>query len=336
MAILALCLVGCGRKAATHTASSQTALETSSQSAQEVHFSADSAYQYVAHQVAFGARVPATSAHKACADWLTEKLAQHGAAVEIQRGTMTNYAGEAQPIMNIIGKFRPEAEKRILLCAHWDSRPWADQEDASQPVMGANDGASGVGVLLEIARQLGLSAKADSTKASEKKTEYGVDIVLFDAEDMGTPEWYEGPQREDTWCLGSQLWSKKTIASPSKGKEYAFGILLDMVGTPGAVFPKEYFSMQYGSRYVEQIWQAANKMGYGRFFINSQSYPLTDDHYYVNTIAHIPCVDIIHYDQRNGNGFPPYWHTTHDDMSNVSRETLEAVGKTVMMVIVEG
>lgn len=330
--------MGCGRKAATHAASSQPTVGTvsqsnvetssqptvgaASQSAQEVLFSADSAYQYIAHQVAFGARVPGTKAHEACAAYLAETLERIGAEVEIQKGTMPNYAGEQQQVVNIVGQLGPkDSSSRVLLCAHWDSRPWADEEDSSVPVLGANDGASGVGVLIEIARQL-----------AQMKLTQGVDIVLFDAEDMGTPDWYEGPQRADTWCLGSQMWSREIVKS-QKAKRYQYGILLDMVGTPRAVFPKEYFSTRYAGRYVEKIWQTASRIGYGRYFAQTASNPVTDDHYYVNTIAHIPCVDIIHYDPRSVTGFPPYWHTTHDDMSNVSRETLDAVGKTIMTVV---
>ncbi len=192
-----------------------------------------------------------------------------------------------------------------------------------KPVLGANDGASGVGVLLEIARQL-----ADSLLPAA----VGVDIVFFDAEDMGTPSFYLGKEREDTWCLGSQLWAREYKATPSD-KRYTYGILLDMVASPGAVFPREYFSTQYASAYVDKIWHVADQLGYGSFFRNTPSYPVTDDHYYINTLAGIPCLDIIHYDQQSGTGFPEYWHTNHDDMQNVSTATLNAVGRTVLTTI---
>ena len=291
-------------------------------------FSADSAYEYIAAQVAFGPRVPGTGAHEACARFLRETLRDMGAQVRIEQGQLPNYKGEAQPVYNIIGSFVPDAKRRVLLCAHWDCRPWCDQEenydDRQQPVLGANDGASGVGVLLEVARRLGMT---DSLRL-------GVDIVFFDVEDMGTPAFYTGKEREDTWCLGSQLWAKMRTQDGSN-KSYLYGILLDMVGSPDAVFPKEYYSSQYALATLNTVWRTAQRLGYGRYFRNENSYPLTDDHFYVNTLAGIPCVDIVHYDVQSGTGFAHYWHTAHDDMQNISRATLDAVGKTLMTVITE-
>lgn len=307
-------------------------------------FSADSAYRYIADQVAFGARVPGTDAHRECAAYLTAQLKRFGAEVSTQQGALINYAGENQQIVNIIGHYGPTDKPAILLCAHWDCRPWADQEEEyaqrMTPVLGANDGASGVGVLLEIARQLGQFSQEQTSATNQDQSSTSlpaIDIIFFDAEDMGTPDFYTGPQREDTWCLGSQLWSKNQSAthsqSQNQGQSHTYGILLDMVGAPDAVFPREYFSMKYASAYVDKLWKTAAALGYARFFINDASYPLTDDHYYVNTIAGIPCLDIVHYDQRSGTGFAEYWHTNHDDMKNVSTVTLDAVGKTVLTTI---
>jgi Zn-dependent M28 family amino/carboxypeptidase len=250
-----------------------------------------------------------------------------------------------QQIYNIIAHFSPSHEgrdgeglsrPRILLGAHYDTRPWCDEEedysDRFYNVPGANDGASGVGVLLEIGRQLGLRI-ADSTLRTP------VDIVLFDCEDMGTPHFYTGMEREDTWCLGSQLWATNyakqfsSLEGRPGGVSYSFGIILDMVGAPDASFPKEMYSTQYAANYQQQIWHAAEQLGYGAMFNNQQSYPITDDHYYVNYIAGIPCVDIIHYDIRNATGFPHWWHTRNDDLSNISKSTLQAVGEVVMSQI---
>ena len=296
-------------------------------------FEADSAYRFIAEQVDFGSRVPGTPAHEACARYLREKLRAYGAEVHIQQGQKTNYRGEPQQIYNIIGSFNPEAKRRVLLCAHWDSRPWCDQEenydDRMQPVLGANDGASGVGVLLEVARQLN---SLNPSNPSDRPEGPGIDIVFFDVEDMGAPSFYTGKEVADDWCLGSQLWAERA-RQEGTNKAYRYGILLDMVGSPDAVFPKEYFSLQYASAHVERVWNTARQLGYGRFFRDARSYPLTDDHYYVNTLAGIPCIDIIHYDAQSGTGFAHYWHTTHDDMDNISRTTLDAVGKTLMAVI---
>ena len=316
MSVLFLMVVSCSKPGNYH------------QSMHAADFSADSAYNYIAAQVEFGARVPGTPAHEQCARYLREQLEAFGAEVSVEQGQMPDYRNEPQQIYNIIGSYAPEAKKRILLCAHWDCRPWTDQEenydDRMYPVPGANDGASGVGVLLEVARQMG--------KTQRQMDDVGVDIVFFDAEDMGTPSFYTGQEREDTWCLGSQLWAQRH-KQDGTSKAYQFGVLLDMVGSPDAVFPKEYFSMQYAPSYVEKIWRTARDLGYGRYFRDTRSAPLTDDHYYVNTMAGIPCVDIIHYDTQTGTGFAHYWHTRNDDMQNVSKATLDAVGRTLMTVL---
>ena len=292
-------------------------------------FSSDSAYAYIERQMAFGPRVPNSNAHMQCAVWLIEQLKAFGAEVELQKGFMPDYKGDNQQIYNIIGHFTPvqrdsasHVSARILLSAHYDTRPWCDEEDDYSDrfynVPGANDGASGVGVLLEVARQLG---QKDSLKTP-------VDIIFFDCEDMGTPRVYTGAEREDTWCLGSQLWA--TNYAKNSAAVYAYGIILDMVGAPDAVFPLEMYSTQYASNYQHQIWRAAEQLGYGAMFSKQQSYPITDDHYYINYIAGIPCVDVIHYDIRNATGFPHWWHTRNDNMDNISKSTLQAVGEVVM------
>lgn len=308
-----LCLFSCSKK--------PVAVERPS-------FSADSAYAYVERQMSFGPRVPNSDTHHRCAIWLMEQLRACGAQVELQKGLMPDFRGDNQAIYNIIGHFEPTAptaRPRILLGAHYDTRPWSDEEevyaDRFDPVPGANDGASGVGVLLEVARQLGLR-RNDST------LRIPVDIIFFDCEDKGSPKLYTGPERDDTWCLGSQLWAKEYSQQPSV--RYQYGIILDMVGAPDALFPMEYYSTQYAANYQQQIWQSATKLGYGAMFEKSLSYPITDDHYYINEIAGIPCVDIIHYDLRNASGFPAWWHTRNDNMSVISKSTLQAVGEVVM------
>ena len=289
-------------------------------------FSADSAYSYIESQMAFGPRTPNSLAHNSCAVWLIQQLRKAGAEVELQKGQLPDYSGRPQQIYNIVGHFStPEIadRPRILLAAHYDTRPWCDEEekysDRYYNVPGANDGASGVGVLLEVARQLSLRENLTTP----------VDIIFFDCEDLGTPQFYTGTEREHTWCLGSQMWASKIANDPSAAK-YQFGIVLDMVGAPDATFPREMYSTQYAANYQQQIWSAAERMGYGSLFTNQQSYPITDDHYYVNIFANIPCVDIIHYDIRNATGFPSWWHTRQDNMDNISKSTLQAVGEVVM------
>lgn len=308
----------------------------------EVTFDADSAYAFVAGQVAFGPRVPGTDAHHDCVQYIGRTLERFGAKVEVQTGEVMRYDGEWQHVANICAYLPADSayanEPHVLLCAHYDSRPWADQEDDYDQRMtaipGANDGASGVGVLMEIARQW--------PQLIERKRP--VDIVLFDCEDMGTPAFYTGQQRNHTWCLGAQLWarqySQKVNANSSqepkaKTQEYAFGILLDMVGDPNASFPREYYSEQYAAKYVDKIWRAAEQMGFAHRFVSDKAYPITDDHYYVNTIAKIPCVDIIHYVPGSETGFAWWWHTHNDDMNNINPNTLQEVGKVLMQVISE-
>ena len=293
-------------------------------------FCADSAYAYIEKQMAFGPRVPNSASHMQCAVWLIEQLRACGAEVELQKGFMPDYRGNNQQIYNIIGHFytaETASRPRVLLGAHYDTRPWCDEEQDYQDrfynVPGANDGASGVGVLLEVARQLGIRMQ-DTTAGFQP-----VDIIFFDCEDMGTPRVYTGEEREDTWCLGSQLWATN-YSNQESAFRYKFGIVLDMVGAPDAVFPREMYSTNYAANYQQQIWRSAEQLGYGALFSNQQSYPITDDHYYINYLAGIPTVDIIHYDMRNATGFPFWWHTRQDNMDNVSKSTLQAVGEVVL------
>ncbi len=285
-------------------------------------FSPDSAYQYIQTQVDFGPRVPNSPAHKKCADYLVQKLKSFGAEVIEQKADLIAFNGTILHATNIIGVFNPEITNRILLCAHWDSRPWSDHDsdpaNFNKPVTGANDGASGVGVLLEIARQIGIS-----------KPSAGVDIVFFDAEDYGAPQNFQGDS-EDSWCLGSQYWSK----NPHKEKYSArFGILLDMVGAPNATFYKEEISTYYAAPIVKMVWNKANELGFNQYFIPEKSGAITDDHLYVNKITGIPCINIIQYNPNSANGFGNYWHTINDTMENIDKNTLNAVGTTVIHVV---
>ena len=284
--------------------------------------------------MAFGPRVPGTIAHQQCGDWLVAKLAQYGAQVTNQYGTMPNYAGNSQPLRNIVAYLEGNTTTTVLLCAHWDTRPWSDEEEnydyRFEPVPGANDGASGVGVIIEIVRQFSL-LKAQNAQVPS------LQVVFFDCEDMGSPRHYTGKEREDTWCLGSQYWAseyKKAIAKANYSTpKCQYGILLDMVGDPSATFPREYTSATYATQYLEQIWRTAARLGYARYFVQQTAYPITDDHYYINTIAGIPCVDVIDYKNNTQTGFAEWWHTQRDDMQNINHTTLQAVGETILTTI---
>ena len=209
-----------------------------------------------------------------------------------------------------------------MLCAHWDSRPYADQDEKSnhqKPIDGANDGASGVGVLLEIARQI-----------QQQAPQVGIDLIFFDSEDYGTPDFYEGTYKPDTWCLGSQYWGRIPHVPDYKAR---FGILLDMVGGKNATFYYEAFSKQTANNAMKKIWKMADHLGYSNYFIKEDGGQITDDHIYVNQYRQIPCVDIIHYDTQTNTGFNPTWHTLEDNLENIDKATLQAVGQTVMGVI---
>lgn len=281
-------------------------------------FNADSAYAYVAAQCAFGERVPNTEAHRRCGDYLAAKLQQFGAAVTEQTAEIKAFDGTTLHMRNIIGSYNPDAERRVLLLAHWDCRPWADNDpdpsNHTKPVMGANDGASGVGVLIEIARQL-----------QAKSANVGVDIMLVDDEDWGDSTAAD----EESWALGTQYWTENMHV---RGYRPAFGILLDMVGAADATFYKEFYSMRYANGVVQEVWNTAKQIGYGSVFKDKQGGAITDDHVFVNR-AGIPCIDII--DTRNdGNGgFFPYWHTVDDTMQHIDPATLKAVGATVLTTI---
>ncbi|MGD1894596.1 MAG: M28 family peptidase [Cyclobacteriaceae bacterium] len=289
-------------------------------------FSADSAYAYIEAQVAFGPRVPTTSAHQECRAYLVSKLEQFGAEVQLQSFEATAYNGTILNLSNIIASYQLEKSKRILLAAHWDTRPYADKDSVrtEEPILGANDGASGVAVLLEIARAISQDSLLD----------VGIDIILFDGEDYGEPEDYKEQTSESSqqvyWCLGSQYWAKNKH-QPRYSAYY--GIVLDMVGAKNAAFYREGVSQQAAPSVLKRIWDAAHQLGHGQYFIYKDSPDIIDDHVYVNYQAKIPMVDIIDHDPSSDFYFGYYHHTHADDMEIIDRETLEAVGETVMYVV---
>ncbi len=285
-------------------------------------FNADSAYHFVEKQVAFGSRVPGSKAHDQCAEYLIKKLHEYTDTVIVQNFHATRFDNTPQNGINIIGIINPQAETRIMLSSHWDSRPFADhdpvEDNHNKPILGANDGASGVGVLLEIARIL-----------QTQKPEIGIDIILFDLEDGGTPDFMES-NNQHTWCLGSQYWAKNKHFVYYHAK---YGILLDMVGAANATFYKEETSMYFAPALMDKVWEVARQKGYENYFINQPAGGITDDHLYVNEYASIPMIDIVHLEPRLQNRFFKHWHTIHDDMSNISKETLQVVGNVLLTLI---
>lgn len=283
-------------------------------------FNSDSAYQYVKYQADLGPRTPGSKAHEKAVAWYEQQFKRFGADVIIQKGNTTTFDGKSWLLKNVIASFNPTVTNRILLCAHFDSRPFCEKETDPKlqqlPCPGVNDGASGVGVLMEVARII-----------QSKTPQIGIDIILFDLEDYGKTN---GSFEEvDTWCLGSQYWSKNPHKSDYSAR---YGILLDMVGAKGATFPKEGLSVFYAPEVVNKVWKAAAVSGVNGYFIDQESGEMTDDHAYINKIAQIPCIDILHYDISK-NAFFPHHHKTTDDLSNIDKKTLHAVGQTLLEVI---
>lgn len=285
-------------------------------------FNADSAYNYVKKQLEFGPRVPGSEAHAQCAEWFVDFFNEKADTVYVQDFRTRLYNGKSIDGKNIIASFNPKAKKRILLAAHWDSRPFADHDPDrtkwNTPIDGANDGASGVGVLMEVARAL-----------KENPINTGIDIILFDLEDYGAPQ-YLNLMTNDDWALGSQYWSKNPHVYNYSAY---FGILLDMVGASNPRFPKEYYSQQLAPSLSNEIWRMARELGYDQYFINEIGHPINDDHIYVNVNANIPMIDLIHLEDNENSSFYPYWHTLNDNIHQIDPNTLGMVGNVVLNVI---
>jgi hypothetical protein len=292
------------------------------QSFKVADFNADTAYYFVDQQVKFGPRVPNSKAHKECAAWLEKTLKNYTSQVTVQPFTAKAYNGTLLNCKNIIASFNPKNSARVLLCSHWDSRPYADNDPDSAyhrtPIDGANDGASGVGVLLEIARQLMITPAA-----------IGVDILLLDGEDYGAPQ-DAGFIGSDDWALGSQYWSRYPHSNAYSAR---YGILLDMVGAENAVFTMEGTSMYYAPDIVQKIWNMGAAIGYSDYFSTERTNAITDDHVYINQLRQVPTIDIIQHDQSTQSGFYQNWHTMKDNMKGISKPTLKAVGQTILTVV---
>ena len=311
--ILAACaaLMSCGAKgsAAADTATTDT---DGAAKVQAAAFDADSAFMFLKTQTDLGPRIHGSQAHSQCAAWLESKLKEYGAQVTLQTADLKAADGMMLKAVNIFGQYNPQASERVLLMAHWDTRPWADNDpdeaNHSKPLLGANDGASGVAVILEIARQLAKEAPGK-----------GVDILFVDAEDRGSKD------DEDSWALGAQYFVVNQVIPGYTPSEV---ILLDMVGGRDAKFAREYFSQRYAPELVNKLWDTARAIGHSAYFVNSQGGAINDDHVHFIE-AGLPAVDIIEYNPSSGTGFNPTWHTLSDTPENIDPATLKAVGETV-------
>ena len=318
MAVTTLLLVACnGQTRSGHSKADTIALASCPR------FNADNAMRLIKEQCEFGPRVTGSEASRLCGDYLIERFKSFGAEVEEQHGTVTTWEGKQLSARNIIARINPANADRILLCSHWDSRPWADNDPDEAnwhtPVLAANDGASGVAVMLEICRIL-----------QEKPVKVGIDMICFDAEDLGTPQWEEDRiGSSNTWCLGSKFWSERAMADNYKAR---YGILLDMVGGFGATFSREGYSMELAQPIVNLVWQLAGQLGYRQFFPLKDSGFITDDHINVND-AGVPCIDIIPCYNDGPSSFGPTWHTLKDTPENIDSNVLKAVGQTLTQLI---
>jgi glutaminyl-peptide cyclotransferase len=314
----AMAFMGCNNNQTTQQ--TETTTQAPAKQLAVPNFNADTTYNYVAHQVAFGPRIPGSPAQRECAAWMEQELKKVCDTVYKQDVHVKGGDGKMLPCINLIGVIHPQATKRILLLTHWDSRPWADMDtkDKDKPILAADDGGSGVGVLLEVARQI---------KGQPIPADLGIDILFTDVEDYGRSAW-----GDDSYCLGTQYWAHNPHVP---GYKASFGILLDMVGARNAQFPLEGISAQAAGAVQQNVWQAAGRAGYSSFFPFTNGPEITDDHVPVNSIIHIPTIDIINLNSNGDRAFAAHWHTHQDDMSIIDKGTLKAVGQTLLQVIYE-
>ncbi len=299
-----------------------SAQASAAQELNTIAVNADSLFRHVERQVELGPRNPGSPAHERCVEMITDYLAVCGVdTVSVHSAPVTTFRGDKFTAKNIFGQINPDADRRILLIAHYDTRPWADNDpDPSlhaTPIDGANDGASGVAVLMEAARVLS-PALPDSI---------GVDLLFADMEDSGESG---GGDTENSWCLGTQEWIKQLPYA--SGKRPMFGILVDMVGGADARFHREYFSDRYASPIVDKVWNIARRSGFGDTFVNTSGGAIVDDHIFINR-AGIPCIDIIESISEHTGSFNPTWHTTADNISAIDRTSLKAAAQTVVNTI---
>ncbi|HXO85920.1 MAG TPA: M28 family peptidase [Gemmatimonadales bacterium] len=271
-------------------------------------FNGTGAFKYVEQQLAFGPRIPNTPGHVKTGDWLLTELRARADTVIVQSFQHKTSKGQTLKLRNFFARFRPQATERILYVAHWDTRPFADKSanlgQQRLPVPGANDGASGVAVLLGV---------ADALKA--KPPTIGVDLLFVDGEDYG-----DFADSTET-LIGSRYFAKHL---PS-GYTTLFAVLFDMVGDKDLEFLEEGYSVQNAPEVVQRVWQTADRLGYGNVFVNRVTQALTDDHVPLQQ-AGIRAIDVIDFDF-------PYHHTTEDTLDKVSAESLQIVGNVAVALV---
>ena len=272
-------------------------------------FDSARAFQYLQDQTAFGPRVPGTPEAGKCLEYLKHHFSGLTKQLDTQSFSFQDpYSGRTIPLVNVIARFRglEGGTDPILLIAHWDSRPRtdfpSDQSKANDPIVGANDGASGVAVLMELGNMF-----------AERPPACDVVLLLVDGEDWGK----EGDN--EYYLLGSKYFASKGIRG-----HYRFGIVIDMVGDKLQQFYREGFSEEFYKPLNDMAWHTARKLGVTSFF-DSVKYVVTDDHLPISA-AGVPTIDIIDFDY-------PYWHTDQDTPDKCSAESLANIGRVLAEIV---
>jgi hypothetical protein len=271
-------------------------------------FDGERAFGYVERQMAFGPRVPNSPGHRATGDWLLTELRARADTVVVQEFTHTTRGGARLALRNFFARFRPAATERVLFLAHWDTRPHADRSADSthhtQPVPGANDGASGVAVLLGL---------ADALKAAPPAQ--GVDLLFVDGEDWGD----FGDTTE------TLIGARHFAAQVPPGYQPLYAVLFDMVGDRDLQIYQEGNSVAFAPEVVTLVWRKAEELGYGAIFRPTVGHTLVDDHVALQGVG-LRAIDVIDFDY-------PYWHTLDDTIDKVSAASLDVVGEVAMALV---
>jgi glutaminyl-peptide cyclotransferase len=308
--VLVCLLVACNSDAKEGSAAQRGATTGATTGATSTGFDGNAAYNYAKAQFDFGPRVPGTPAAKQAGDWIIRQMSARADTVIVQSFTHTTADGKKLPMRNILARFRPELTERILYLTHWDSRPVSESAatdaEKKMPVPGANDGASGVGLLVALADVL-------------KKTPpgVGVDLLFTDGEDYGQ----FGPPEVDV-LIGSKYFASHL---PSPGYKPLYGVLWDMIGDKDLRIPYEMNSFQQAPEVVSRVWQTAADMGYGNIFVQESGGAINDDHMPLLATG-MRVIDVIDLE------YPPH-HTPQDTMDKISAKSLAIVGDVATALI---
>jgi len=277
-------------------------------------FDGQRAFGYLEQQMRFGPRIPGTPAHDSAADWIHALLRARADTVIVQEFAHKTKSGQVLHLRNLLARFRPQAAERVLFLAHWDTRPTADADSdiarRKRPVPGANDGASGVAVLLGV---------ADALKAKPSPLAVGVDLLFVDGEDYGN-----FADTNDV-LIGSRWFA----AHQPVGYPPLYAVLFDMVGDKDLTIYYESNSQAFAPEVVDRVWRTAADLGYGRAFMQGVKHSLIDDHVALQK-AGIHAIDVVDFDYGPGNA---YWHTTQDTIDKVSAASLKIVGDVAVALV---